>query len=153
MLYIGVPGLNSLAHTPHHTQATVAAMLDMGTSIRAVCKQMKIGHATVMAIKRTVPSNLPEVEAIKKRLPGRFYANANEFLNNITPEKLEAASAYQLVGMASLSVQAARDMEGLNKPTFNIIDIAMNVERLTAQAKDRLKSINSTLSEQDNVAA
>ena len=106
---------------------------------------MKLGQGTLEAIRRTLPPNLPEVETIKKRLVGRLYANANEFMNHITPDKLEIASAYQLVGMSTLSVQAARDMEGLNRPTFNIIDVALNVERLVSESKSRLESINARL--------
>lgn len=106
---------------------------------------MKMGISTVMAIKRTVPSNLSEVEAVKKRLPWRFYANANEFLNHITPEKLQAASAYQLVGMATLSVQSARDMEGFNRPIVNVIEIATNIQRLTEQSRTRLQQLESKI--------
>lgn len=116
-------------------------MLQTGASIRAIARELKMGQDTVIQIKRTIPSNLPEVEAIKKRLVGRFYANANEFMNHITPDKLESASAYQLVGMSTLSVQAARDMEGLNRPQFNVIDIAMNIERLTDEAKARKQAL------------
>ena len=141
----------TLRNTPHYKQVTAAAMLDSGSTLRAIAKQLKMGMSTIITIRRTIPANLPEVEAIKKRLPGRFYANASEFLNNITPAKLEASSAYQLVGMASLSVQAARDMEGLNRPTFNIIDIAMNVERLTAQARERLSAIETRLTSTQTV--
>jgi len=138
-------GQVTLANTPHHRQVTVAAMLQMGTPIRSIVRQMRIGKPTIDAIRRTLPSNLPEIELIKKRLVGRFYANANEFMNHITPDKLESASAYQLVGMSTLSVQAARDMEGLNRPVFNVVDIAMNLEKLIAESEQRRSAIASTL--------
>lgn len=98
-----------------------------------------------MAIRRLVPSNLTEVETCKKTVIGSFYGLARGCQENITPTKLEESSAYQLMGMASLAVQAARDMEGLNRPVFNVVEVALNVQRLTEQSQARLKAITSSL--------
>ena len=103
-----------------------------------------------MAIRRLVPSNLTEVETCKKTVIGSFYGLARGCQENITPTKLEESSAYQLMGMASLAVQAARDMEGLNRPVFNVVEVALNVQRLTEQSQARLKAITSSLEAIDN---
>ncbi len=100
---------------------------------------------TVIAIKRQTPSNITDVEQCKKTVIGNFYGLARASQENITLEKLELSSAYQLMGMASLAVQAARDMEGLNRPQFNVIEVALNVQRLTEQSKERLASIEAKL--------
>src|ERR1700690_792544 len=114
-------------------------------TVRAVCKQARLSTPTVMAIRRLIPSNLTEVETCKKTVIGSFYGLARGCQENITLDKLEQSSAYQLMGMASLAVQAARDMEGLNRPQFNVIEVALNVQRLTEQSQARLKAIDAAL--------
>jgi hypothetical protein len=104
-----------------------------------------MSQPTVIAIKRQCPSNLLDVEQCKKQLVGNFYGLARASQENITLEKLEVSSAYQLMGMASLAVQAARDMEGLNRPIVNVVDIAMNIERLVSQAQERKQALLTTL--------
>lgn len=136
--------------TPHQKQVWVKALLESGMSIRSVAKQSGISVPTVMAIKRLIPSNLTEVETCKKTVVGSFYGLARGCQENITPSKLEESSAYQLMGMASLAVQAARDMEGLNRPVFNVVEVALNVQRLTEQSQDRLKAIETALAATDH---
>jgi hypothetical protein len=114
-------------------------------SIRAVSRDAGISIPTVMAIKRLIPSNLSEIELCKKTVVGSFYGLARGCQENITLEKLETATGYQLMGMASLAVQAARDMEGLNRPQFNVVDIALNLEKLVDEARSRKQALISTL--------
>lgn len=131
--------------TPHQKQVWVKALLESGMSLRAVAKQSGISIPTILAIKRLVPSNLTEVEQCKKTVVGSFYGLARGCQENITTAKLEESSAYQLMGMASLAVQAARDMEGLNRPIVNVVDIAMNIQKLTEESRNRLNAINAKL--------
>lgn len=95
------------------------------------------------------PSNITEIETCKKTVVGSFYGLARGCQENITLDKLESSSAYQLMGMASLAVQAARDMEGLNRPVFNVVDIALNIEKLVDEARHRKEKILSTLTTVD----
>lgn len=118
-------------------------------TLRAISKQSGLSQDTVIAIKRLVPSNLTEVEQCKKTVVGSFYGLARGCQEHITPSKLEDSSAYQLMGMASLAVQAARDMEGLNRPVFNVVEVALNVQRLTEQSQARLKAIDAQLQRDD----
>lgn len=131
--------------TPYQKQVWVKALLESGMTLRAVAKQAGIAIDTVIAIRRLMPSNLTEVEACKRTVVGSFYGLARGCQEHITPSKLEESSAYQLMGMASLAVQAARDMEGLNRPQFNVIDIALNIQKLTEASRTRLETITSTL--------
>ena len=135
----------TLQRTPHQLQVFAKSLLEMGGSLNAVARQTKLSVPTIIAIKRLVPSNITEIEKCKKTVVGSFYGLARGCQENITLDKLESSSAYQLMGMASLAVQAARDMEGLNRPTFNIIEVALNVQRLTEQSRDRLKAIETQL--------
>jgi hypothetical protein len=144
-----VPALTKLSRTPYQKQVWVKSLLESGLSLRAVAKASDVSLPTIIAIKRQCPANIQEVEQCKKTVIGNFYGLARASQENITLEKLESSSAYQLMGMASLAVQAARDMEGLNRPQFNVIEVALNVQRLTEQSRDRLKAIESQLERGD----
>lgn len=133
------------SRSPHAKQVWVKALLESGMTLRMVAKQSGLSQPTVLAIKRLIPSNLTDVEQCKKTVIGSFYGLARGCQDNITLDKLEQSSAYQLMGMASLAVQAARDMEGLNRPQFNVIEVALNVQRLTEQSQARLKAIETQL--------
>ena len=135
----------TLARTSHQKQVWVKALLESGLTYRRIEKETGISQTTIAAIKRLTPSNLTDLEQCKKQVVGSFYGLARGCQENITLDKLEQSSAYQLIGMASLAVQAARDMEGLNRPQFNVIEVALNVQRLVEQSKARLSSITSTL--------
>lgn len=138
--------------TPHQKQVWVKALLESGMTLRAVAKESGISIPTILAIKRLVPSNISEVEQCKKTVIGSFYGLARGCQENITTAKLEESSAYQLMGMASLAVQAARDMEGLNRPIINVVDIAMNIQKLTEESRARLNAINAKLDDRTDQA-
>lgn len=139
-----MPNLINLKRTPYQKQIWVRSLLDSGMTLRAISKESGLSQDTVIAIRRLVPSNNPEVEACKKVVVGSFYGLARGCQEHITPSKLESSSAYQLMGMASLAVQAARDMEGFNRPIVNVMDIALNIDKLVSESKTRLDSITST---------
>jgi hypothetical protein len=139
----------TLQRTPHQLQVLAKALLESGMSLNTVARQTHLSVPTVIAIKRMTPSNITEIETCKKTVVGSFYGLARGCQENITLEKLEDSSAYQLMGMASLAVQAARDMEGLNRPVFNVVDIALNIEKLIGEAETRRNALITTL-EQSN---
>jgi len=138
----------TLERTPYQKQVWIKSLLDSGMSLRAIAKQSGVSQDTVLAVKRLVPSNISDVEQCKKTVVGSFYGLARGCQEHITPSKLEESSAYQLMGMASLAVQAARDMEGLNRPIINVVDIAMNIQKLTEESRARLSAINAKLVDQ-----
>lgn len=139
----------TLLRTPHQLQVLAKSLLESGGSLNAVARQCKLSVPTIIAIKRMTPSNITEIETCKKTVVGSFYGLARGCQENITLDKLESSSAYQLMGMASLAVQAARDMEGLNRPVFNVVDIALNIEKLVDEARHRKEKILSTLTTVD----
>jgi hypothetical protein len=47
--------------------------------------------------------------------------------------------------MASLAVTAARDMEGFNRPVFNIVDMSVNINKVIAESSARLHAIDAAL--------
>lgn len=113
--------------------------------MRAVARASGLAQGTVEAIRRLVPSNNTDVEQCKKTVVGSFYGLARGCQEHITVSKLEESSAYQLMGMASLAVSAARDMEGFNRPIINVMDIAVNIGKLLDESKTRLKAIDESI--------
>ena len=138
----------TLTRTPYQKQVWVKSLLESGLTIRAIAKAADISQDSVIAIKRLVPSNISDVEQCKKTVVGSFYGLARGCQEHITVSKLEESSAYQLMGMASLAVTAARDMEGFNRPIINVIDIAMNISKLVEESRSRLAAIDAKLVEQ-----
>jgi len=136
-------GQITLERTPYQKQVWVRALLDSGMTIRAIAKQSGLSQDTVIAIKRLMPSNNTEVEQCKKQVIGSFYGLAKGCQDHITPSKLEESSAYQLMGMASLAVQAARDMEGSNRPIFNMVTIVNDAQNTIAKLDEQLKQLDS----------
>jgi hypothetical protein len=135
----------TLSRTPYQRQVFARSLIDSGLSVRAVARQAGMSQDSVIAVKRLVPSNLQEVEQCKKTIVGSFYGLARGCQENITLNKLEESSAYQLMGMASLAVTAARDMEGFNRPVFNIVELSVNVTRAIAESQQRLQAIDAAL--------
>ena len=135
----------TLTRTPYQKQVWAKALIDSGMSVRAVAKAATLSQDTVIAIKRLVPSNITEVEQCKKTVVGSFYGLARGCQEHITLDKLEESSAYQLMGMASLAVTAARDMEGSNRPVINIVELSMSVTKALAESKQRATLISEQL--------
>ena len=44
-------------------------------------------------------------------------------MSKVSAEKLDACSAPQLMMVAGIAVDKARDMEGSNRPVFNIVNV------------------------------
>jgi len=139
----------SLNRTPYQKQVWIKSLLESGMTLRAIAKAASVSQDTVLAVKRLFPSNTTDVEQCKKTVVGSFYGLARGCQEHITVSKLEESSAYQLMGMASLAVQAARDMEGFNRPIINVMDIAVNISKLVEESKNRLNALSTTLEDKD----
>ena len=86
------------------------------------------------------------VRALQKRLPAKFLHVANWSVDNITPEKLENCSAPQLMMVAGIAVDKARDMAGdTARSGFSVVDIAMNLQKALTDSRARLAAITSTI--------
>jgi hypothetical protein len=141
-------GVINLSRTPHEKQVFIRAMLDSKIPWRRIQKIGKVSSGVLLEIARRHDYEIEAVEAVRKRLPLKFYNLADEAMNHVSTEKLAACSAPQLMMVAGISVDKARDMEGANRPVFNVVDIAMNITKLVSESKARLDSITTKLSTQ-----
>lgn len=102
----------TLKRIPLTVQLAVRAALDSGKTLEAVSKESKLSIPTVWAIKHTKTLDQERVDAIRKRLGGKFYEIADASLNGITQEKIEKASVSQLIMAAGIATDKARLIEG-----------------------------------------
>ena len=150
MIYSVVPQHElTLARIPHQTQVAIQALLFVGHSGVKISKALGVSQDVVGKIRRELPSNSLEVETFKKDLINRSYSIAHRSMIRVSDEKLDACSAPQLAMVSGIFIDKARDMEGLNKPVFNVVDIAMSIEKLTIAARQRLDAINTQLTATD----
>jgi G:T/U-mismatch repair DNA glycosylase len=128
-----VPTALTLERVPLHKQIYARALLDMGTSTRSVASECSIGLSTVQAIKQKQDYSDKFLEAVKRKLPTAFYALGGLAMSKVSDEKLDVCSAPQLMMVAGIAVDKARDMEGNNRPIVNIVTM---VGDLTARLND-----------------
>lgn len=125
----------TLERVPIHKQIYAKALLDTGASISAVAEECSMGNSTVVAIKRKSNYDMGFLETVKKQLPTAFYALAGLSLSKVSPEKLDACSAPQLMMVSGIAVDKARDMEGSNRPVFNVVTVINECK----QTRDKLE--------------
>ena len=124
-----VPTALTLERVPLHKQIYARALLDMGTSTRSVAEECSIGLSTVQAIKHKQDYSEQFLESVKRKLPTAFYALGGLAMSKVSEEKLDACSAPQLMIVAGVAVDKARDMEGSNRPVVNIVTMVGDITR------------------------
>lgn len=128
---------------------TVKALLSSNKTAYQVSKQTGISHQTVMKIKRD-DTILPQIEldTIKKGLAGKLYQKANEAVYNITQDKLDNASALQLMTIAGIGIDKARLMSDQSNFNVSIVgtynQISESFDRFSKQFNDKLTSDNNS---------
>jgi hypothetical protein len=142
-----VPALDriTLEQTPIHKQIYARALLDAGASIRAVAEKCDMGDSTVVKIKRKPDFNPNFLEAVKRSLPMAFYALAGLAMSKVSPEKLDACSAPQLMMVAGIAVDKARDMEGSNRPVFNVVTVINECKQTRDKLEQQMSGVDSRI--------
>src|ERR1700732_4706853 len=119
----------TLERIPHDKQVAVRTLSILGNSYRKISKMLGIGLGTITAINSMVPSESAEVEQYKKRLIGESYGLSTRAWLRVSDEKLDAMNALQLTTIGAIGIDKARDMEGSNRPVFNIINVAADLSK------------------------
>jgi hypothetical protein len=126
---------------PLHKQIAIQGMLAAGMSYRQIQDDADVAPNTIAAIKRkSIPESML-LDSIKKVLPTAFYALSSMAVMKVTPEKLDACSAPQLMMVAGISVDKARDMEGSNRPVFNIVTVVNECKQTRDKMERQLQMI------------
>ena len=143
-----MPGLHlTLERVPLHKQIYAKALLDMGAGLNAVADECSIGKSTVVAIKRKTDYGTSVLEAAKRSMPAAFYAIAGLSMSKVSPSKLDACSAPQLMMVAGIAVDKARDMEGSNRPIFNIVNVVNDAQRTIAKLDAQMSIFTTAINQ------
>lgn len=137
----------TLERTPHQKQVFAKALLESAYNITQTAKLTGLNRRTVMEINSRSDYEMEAIARIQKRLPAKFYITSDWALNNLTPEKMEACSAPQLMMVAGIAIDKARDMEGSNRPVINIVELSMSMSKAIAESRSRMQSIDAALSQ------
>lgn len=140
-----MPSEVTLTRTPEAKQVYARALFDLGFTIREVTRKAGISNDTAMAIKRRCDYNSDSLEQLKKILPNKFYGLANESLNHLSPEKLEKCSAPQLMMVTGIAIDKARDMEGSNRPQFNIVTVVNECRQTSERLAKEIGTLDTLL--------
>jgi hypothetical protein len=135
----------TLERTPHQQQVFCKALIESGHSVSSAAKLTHLSRNTVAEIRDRTDYDLASIQQIQKRLPAKFYITADWAINNLTADKLESCSAPQLMMVAGIAVDKARDMEGNNRPVINIVELSMSMSKAISESKARQQAIETAL--------
>ena len=122
-------------------QLAAKALIESGIPYREIGEELGISPTTVTKIARKFPSNNQVVETLKKALPTNFYTMGALALANISPKKLADSSALQLATVSGICVDKARDMEGSNRPQFNIVTVINECKQTRDKLENQMRAI------------
>lgn len=138
----------TLERIPHDKQVAVATFADMGYSQSKIARSLDISRGVVHSILLQFPSNNAEVEQCKKTMISKSYGLAHRAFNRITDVKLDAMNALQLTTIGAIGIDKARDMEGSNRPVFNIINVAADLSKRLGDLKQKQAALMQLQAEQ-----
>lgn len=133
----------TLEHIPHDKQVAVYTLHSLGYSLRKIAKAVDVSVPVTHYITQQIPSNMTEVETYKKGLIGWNYGISQRAMHRITDDKLEKMNALQLMTISAIGVDKARDMEGSNRPVFNVVTVVNECK----QTRDKLEAQMSRISQ------
>ena len=138
---------------PLGKQLAVKALIESGIPYREIAEEIEISPTTVTKIARRFPSNNQVVETLKKTLPATFYTMSTLAMANISPKKLSDSSALQLATVAGICVDKARDMEGSNRPIFNVVTVVNECKQTMDKLNGEIGALQSALARKRNITS
>lgn len=134
-------GQITLERIPHEKQVAVRTLQLAGYSDVKISKSVGVSRNTVHAIKLMLPANSTEVEHCKNAMLRECYGNAMRAQVRVTDQKLDEMNALQLTTIAGINIDKARDMEGLNRPQFNIVNVVQEVKTTRDKLEKQMSAI------------
>ena len=136
-------GTYTLERIPHEKQVAIRALTLSGFSYRKIAKIVDTSQDTIVAVNRLVPSNTHGIEQYKKQLIAESYSISTRAAIRVTDEKLDACSAPQLAMVSGVFIDKARDIEGLNRPQFNIMNVVADCEATQRRLDERFAALQA----------
>jgi hypothetical protein len=129
---------NDLSRTPLETQILAKVMFDRGETFKVVQNALggTISMSTLTCIKQNNEYSQVMLEEFKRRLPFKAYKLADNVLDLIDLEEVKRAPLNIKMMTFGIAIDKARDMEGSNRPVFNIVSIISDCKK----TRDRLEA-------------
>jgi hypothetical protein len=128
----------TLERTPIEKQIYAKSLLDNHTSIRTVARIVKLDPGTVNVIAWKQDYSPTLLEEFKRRLPFKAYKLADDVLDLIDPDEIKKAPLGVKMMAFGVAIDKARDMEGSNRPVFNIVTVVNEAQRTLSKLDAQL---------------
>lgn len=125
----------TLERTPIEKQIYAKTLLDMGASVRTVAHKVGLGNDTILAIRHSQSYSTSMLEEFKKRLPFKAYRLADDVIDCIDSNEIKKAPLNVKMIAFGIAIDKARDMEGSNRPIFNVVTVINECK----QTRDKLE--------------
>lgn len=139
----------TLERIPHDKQVAIRSLQLVGYPGRKIAKLVGVSPDVTWQVARMFPSNSSEVEQCKNQLLRESYGNAARAMVRVTDEKLDVMNALQLTTIAAINIDKARDMEGANRPVFNIVNVVGDIQKNLAELERKQAALNAISVEQN----
>lgn len=133
----------TLTVLPVEKQIYAKTLLDMGVSLRRTAKRVGISPVTVIAIKRNQAYSPRILDEFKHRLPYKSYKLADDVIDLITPAEIAKAPLGTKMMAFGVAIDKARDMEGSNRPVFNVVTVINECKSTREKLEAQLSTIKT----------
>jgi hypothetical protein len=128
--------MNTLERTPIEKQIYAKTLFDSGATYKAIQRAIPgIATHTLQAIKENNTYSPLLLDEFKRRLPFKAYKLADDVLDLINRDEIAKAPLGVKMMAFGVAIDKARDMEGSNRPVFNIVSIVNECK----QTRDKLE--------------
>ena len=131
----------TLERTPVQNQIYAKALLDMGMGIGRVAKKVGMGTDTVIAVRDRQELSPSMFERIKGRLTGKWARLADDTLDLVDRNDIKKASVNARVWIAGVATDKLQDLEGKNKPVFNIVTVVNECKKTRDKLEAQMEQI------------
>ena len=135
----------TLERIPHQTQVAIRGLQLAGFTDTKIAKMVGVSRDVALHVKRLIPANTAEVDTMKKQLIAESYGLSARSFIRVTDEKLDAMNALQLTTIGAIGIDKGRDIEGLNRPQINIVNMVNDCEKTRAKVESQIGSIEAEL--------
>jgi hypothetical protein len=128
----------TLERIPIEKQIYAKCLLESGMSIRTVAHRVKLAPDTVNNIAWKQDYSASTLENFKKRLPFKLYRYADDMLDLVDYDEMKKAPLGTKMISVGIAIDKARDMEGSNRPVFNIVTVVNEAQRTLSKLDAQL---------------
>lgn len=133
----------TLERTPIEKQIYAKTLFDSGATYKAIQKAIPgISTHTLQSIKENNTYSASLLEEFKRRLPFKAYKLADDVLDLIDCNEIKKAPLGVKMMAFGVAIDKARDMEGSNRPIFNIVSVVADCKKTRDKLELQLSSIN-----------